>query len=96
MFPSAIRTWKQCPHMVRTLSPFPATKRNLAFDELQHMQLQHRVLDFQYPLQDCLLSDQISMSEIPHNEKLTSMISQSSCIAPACGYDAIDVSRASA
>lgn len=35
-----------------TLPPLPTAEWNLALDELQDLQLQHRVLDLQHPLQD--------------------------------------------
>ena len=39
-----------------TLAPLPPAEGYLALDELKDMQLQHGVLNLQYPLQDRLLS----------------------------------------
>ena len=37
-------------HIVLTLSPLPSAKRDLTLDDLQHLQLQHGVIDAQHAL----------------------------------------------
>lgn len=60
MFPAAETCARQGPNLKvfivadLTLTPFTPTPRHLAFDKLEYLELQHRLVDLQHPFQDLL------------------------------------------
>lgn len=60
MFPAAETCVRQGPNSLvfivadLTLTPFTPTPWHLAFDKLEYLELQHRLVDLQHPFQDLL------------------------------------------
>lgn len=58
-----------------TLPPLPATERHLALDKFEHVQLEHGVLNFEYPFQNRLFFVTL-MSNCYHNSEIENMLTE--------------------